>query len=313
MRIRLWYNTCVSGSAQVHPIRRALRHWRWVWRQRRNWESPGRFLLLHVLVWLGINERAVFRYQGARFRLYDTTLTHLMFFHPTRWHGAIDLALLRQLLRPGDTIVDIGANVGSHAIPLAKSLGATTQVHAFEPHPRVFAQLQANARLNRLPNLHLYNLALGDRAGEVAFTDVRSDDYNRVLPDGAGALTVPMTPLDRFEPLADAPITLLKIDVEGYEPFVLRGAEATLTRTDFLYLEANAMHACEYGVSVQDLADSLRARGWTLYRVADSATLTRLPERPTVTEWENWLATRSVDALRERLAGRGVRILPDDE
>jgi hypothetical protein len=80
--------------------------------------------LLHALVWLGINERAVFRYQGARFRLYDTTLTHLMFFHPTRWHGAIDLALLRQLLRPGDTIVDIGANVGSHAIPLAKSLGA---------------------------------------------------------------------------------------------------------------------------------------------------------------------------------------------
>jgi FkbM family methyltransferase len=269
--------------------------------------------LLHALVWLGLNERAVFRYQGARFRLYDTTLTHLMFFHPTRWHGAIDLALLRQLLRPGDTIVDIGANVGSHAIPLAKSLGATTQVHAFEPHPRVFAQLQANARLNRLPNLYLYNLALGDRTGEVAFTDVRSDDYNRVLPNGAGALTVPMTPLDDFAPLADAPITLLKIDVEGYELFVLRGAEATLTRTQFLYLEANATHACEYGVSVQALADYLRARGWTLYRVADCKTLTRLPECPAVAEWENWLAARSCDALRERLTGRGVRITPDDE
>jgi len=265
--------------------------------------------LLHALVWLGLNERVTFRYQGAHFRLYDTTLTHLMFFHPSRWHGAMNLALLRQLLRPDDTIVDIGANVGSHA----KSLGASSPVHAFEPHPRVFAQLQANAQLNRLPNLHLYNLALGDRVGEVAFTDVRSDDYNRILPDGAGALTVPMTPLDRFEPLANALITLLKIDVEGCEPFVLRGAEATLTRTDFLYLEANAIHACEYGVGVQDLADYLRVRGWTLYRVADSATLTRLPECPTVAEWENWLAARSPDALRERLAGRGMRILPDDE
>jgi FkbM family methyltransferase len=269
--------------------------------------------LLHALVWLGLNERAVFRYQGARFRLYDTTLTHLMFFHPTRWHGALDLALLRKLLRAGDTIVDIGANVGSHAIPLAKSLGATTQVHAFEPHPRVFAQLQANARLNRLPNLHLYNLALGDHAGEVAFTDVRSDDYNRVLPNGAGALTVPMTPLDDFTPLAQASITLVKIDVEGYELFVLRGAEATLTRTCFLYLEANATHAHEYGVSVQALADYLRTRGWTLYRVADSAALMRLPEVPQVAEWENWLAARSSDALHERLAGRGARIMPDDE
>jgi hypothetical protein len=71
-RVSLWYNTCVSGSAQVHPIRRALRHWRWVWRQRRAWESSGRFVLLHALGWLGLNERATFRYQGARFRLYDT-------------------------------------------------------------------------------------------------------------------------------------------------------------------------------------------------------------------------------------------------
>jgi hypothetical protein len=100
---------------------------------------------------------------------------------------------------------------------------------------------------------------------------------------------------------------------EGYELFVLRGAEATLTRTQFLYLEANATHACEYGVSVQDLADYLRARGWTLYRVADCKTLTRLPECPAVAEWENWLAARSCDALRERLTGRGVRITPDDE
>lgn len=303
----------MSGSAQVHPLRRALRHWRWVWRQRRNWELPRRFLLLHALLWLGWHERVTFRYQGARFRLFDTTLTHLMFFHPSRWHGAMDLGFLRQLLRAGDTIVDVGANVGSHAIPLAKALGTTTPVYAFEPHPRVFAQLQANAQLNHLPNLHLYNLALGDREGEVAFSDVRSDDYNRVLPTNTGALTVRMMPLDRFQPLAETPITLLKIDVEGYELFVLRGAEETLTRTEFLYLEANASHSHEYGTTVQDLASYLRTRGWTLYRVADSDTLTPLPETPAVAEWENWLAVRRPDALHERLKGSRVRILSGNE
>ncbi|MEJ5384057.1 MAG: FkbM family methyltransferase [Fimbriimonadales bacterium] len=303
----------MSGSAQVHPLRRALRHWRWVWRQRAHWESPGRFVLFHLLRALGVNERVSFHYQGARFRLFDTTLTHLMFFHASRWHGALDLRFLRKLLRPGDTIVDIGANIGSHAIPLAKSLGETTQVYAFEPHPRVFAQLQANAALNRLPNLHLYNLALGAHAGEVAFTDVRSDDYNRVAPVGAGALMAPMTPLDCFEPLATTPIDLLKVDVEGYELFVLRGAEATLTRTRFIFLEANAFNAGEYGSSVQALADYLRARGWILYRVVSSERLQRLPEAPVVDEWENWLAVRSEDALRERLTGQGVAILSDDE
>lgn len=262
---------------------------------------------------LGVNERVSFHYQGARFRLFDTTLTHLMFFHASRWHGAQDLGFLRKLLRPDDTIVDIGANVGSHAIPLAKALGETTQVYAFEPHPRVFAQLQANAVLNRLPNLHLYNLALGAHTGEVAFTDVRSDDYNRVAPVGAGALTVPMTPLDCFEPLAAVPIDLLKIDVEGYELFVLRGAEATLMRTRFVFLEANAFNVGEYGSSVQALVDYLRARGWILYRVVNSEALQRLPESPTVAEWENWLAVRSEDALRERLTGQGVAILSDDE
>jgi FkbM family methyltransferase len=270
-------------------------------------------LALHALRELGLHERVTFRYHGARFRLFDTPLTHLMFFHSSRWHGAQDLRLLRCLLRCGDTVVDVGANVGSHAIPLARTLGASTQVHAFEPHPRVFAYLQANAALNRLTNLRLYNLALGDCEGEVAFTDVRSDDLNRVAIHSTGALTVPMKPLDCIETLVNEPITLLKIDVEGYELFVLRGAEATLARTRFLYLEANATHTQEYGITVLDLAGYLWARGWILYRVSGGDTLTRLPESPEVADWENWLATRDGDALRQRLAGCGFRIVPEDE
>ncbi len=261
-----------------------------------------------------MHEMVTFRYAGARFRLYNTPLTQLMFFHASRWHGAHDLRILLKLMRPGDTIFDLGANVGSHAIPLAKALGATTQVYAFEPHPRIFGYLKANAALNRLPNLHLYNLALSNTEGELCFTDLYTDDLNRVIvhePNGAGALRVLSKRLDSLE-CAHQPITLLKVDVEGYELFVLQGAERTLQQTDFLYLEANEKNAAEYGYSVRLLANFLRERGWRLYRLCDEARLEPLSLTPASTDWENWIGARSVQQLRERLSPAGISITSDD-
>jgi hypothetical protein len=105
---------------------------------------------------------------------------------------------------------------------------------------------------------------------------------------------------------------LLKIDVEGYERFVLEGAEQTLQRTDFLFIEANAENTAEYGYSVQQLADYLRARGWRLYRLSDEGQLQPLPATPIVTDWENWVGTRAAPLLRERLAPAGIDVPIDD-
>jgi FkbM family methyltransferase len=227
-----------------------------------------------------------FEYFGARFRLFNTSVSQVMFYNPSRWHGARDMCFLRKLVRAGDTIVDIGANVGSHAIPLAKALGTTSPVYAFEPHPRTFAYLQANAALNQLPNLHLYNFALGESEGEVAFTDEKSDDLNRVSTHGSGAIIVPVKPLDSIECLDQAAITLLKVDVEGYELFVLRGASKALQRTEFIFLEANTRHSQEFGTTVRSCRLSARAeldalqsfRPTNLGGVARSAPCGRLGE-----------------------------------
>jgi len=292
-------------------LQRVGRNLRWGWsvlKQSRQQELPVRYMLAQLLFRLKWNERITFEFQGARFRLFRTGVSQAMFYNPSRWHGARDMRLLRKLVRPGDTIVDIGANVGSHSIPLAKMLGTTGRVYAFEPHPRTFAYLHANAALNCLPNLHLYNLALGDREGEIAFTDERSDDLNRVLLHGSGSITVPIKRLDSIESLADTAIHLLKIDVEGYELFVLRGASRTLLRTELIFLEANTRHTQEYGTTVQDLADYLKAQGWTLYRVFDPHTLVELSGASDLEDWENWLATRNVALLRERLEGQDIHL-----
>lgn len=293
--------------------RRIVRDLRWAMRERHKWASPYRFVLFRLLLQLGLHERVVFRYAGARFRLFHTRMTLLMFYDAPHWHGAHDLKILFQLLQAGDTVIDIGANVGSHCIPIAKQLDAVTQVHAFEPHPRVFGYLQTNAQLNRLPNLLLYNYALGETEGEVCFTDLFADDLNRVVreqPQDAPTLRVPMRPLDSFE-CAHQPITLIKLDVEGYELFVLRGAEQALANASLLYFEVCDAHTKQYGYTVRDLAAFLQARSWQLFEVEP---VTPLRLRPvgnfyTGEQWLNWLGVRDLDWLRGRTP---VEVLPSD-
>lgn len=222
-----------------------------------------------------------------------------MFFDAPRWHGAHDLKVLQQLLKPGDTVIDIGANVGSHCIPLARWLGHGSQVHAFEPHPRIFSYLHANAQLNRLANLHLYPYALGESEGEVEFTDLTTDDLNRVASCSADVpiIRVSMRPLDSFA-CAQQPIALIKLDVEGYEWFVLRGAERALANAQMLYLEVCDAHTAQYGYTVRDLAGFLQARGWRLYQVASAEPLRLEPVSDLYTgeQWQNWLAVRGAES-----------------
>ncbi|RMH10805.1 MAG: FkbM family methyltransferase [Armatimonadetes bacterium] len=281
-----------------------MRDWRWTIGESRKWASPWRYLAFRIARRWGIHECIRFRYAGARFYLFSTPMTQLMFFDASRWHGAHDLRVLQTLLRGGDTLIDIGANVGSHCIPLAKRLGNTTRVYAFEAHPRVFQYLQANAKLNRLTNLHLYPYALGEREGEVRFTDLHTDDLNRVASENADApvIGVPMRPLDSFE-CAQQPITLIKLDVEGYELFVLRGGEQALHQTQLLYVEVCDSHTESYGYRVRDLATFLRERGWQLYRVSSvqPLRLSVVEVEPSVAEWENWLGVRDMEWLQARI------------
>ncbi|MDW8051204.1 MAG: FkbM family methyltransferase [Armatimonadota bacterium] len=293
----------MSAAQTVPRWRQVVRDLRWALRERSKWSSPWRFVAFRCLLQLGLHEKIVFRYAGARFRLFNTRLTLLMFYDAPRWHGAYDLKVLFALLRAGDTVLDIGANVGTHCIPLAKRLGTASQVHAFEPHPRVFGYLCANMQLNRLSNLHLYNYALGETEGEVCFTDLGADDLNRVadLQQNAPTIRVPMRPLDSFE-CALRPTTLIKVDVEGYELFVLRGAERALANTQLLYIEACDAHTKRYGYTVRDLVEFLNRRGWALYQVelAEHVRLRPIADAYTGEQWQNWLGVRDLQWLQAR-------------
>jgi FkbM family methyltransferase len=140
-------------------------------------------------------------------------------------HEFADMAFVLHFLRPGDLFADIGANVGSYTVLASGVRGARTA--AFEPDPEAAAALRRNVALNHLEGLvAVREMALGAAPGEARLT-VGLDTTNRIVAAGAGpARTVRMDTLDRALD-GQAPI-LAKLDVEGYESEVLRGAAVTL-------------------------------------------------------------------------------------
>lgn len=149
-------------------------------------------------------------------------------------------AFLRQLIRPGDVIVEVGANIGTHTVPLARQVGPTGIVFAFEPQPVVYQTLCANVALNSLSNVECCAMAVGDHAGDIGLPSVDYDASNNfggisLSPDAAGR-RVPLVRLDDMLELSK--LRLLKIDVEGMEKPVLDGARETILRhRPALYVE----------------------------------------------------------------------------
>lgn len=161
-----------------------------------------------------------------------------------------EIGLLSQLVRPGDDVIDVGANVGAHTLALAARVAARDgaragEVHAFEPQPQIFQLLAANCVLNEVGNVHLYNEGCGRQRGEI---DIAEPDYAgtqnfgglslQALAQGASARRrrIQVRPLD--ETYDGKTLRLVKIDVEGMEAEVLAGAARIIARfRPALYVE----------------------------------------------------------------------------
>ena len=179
-------------------------------------------------------------------------------------HEVQDMGFVLHLLRPGDFFLDVGANVGSYTVIGAGAVGA--RVMAVEPIPSTFAHLSRNIILNGLSGLvSMKCLGLSDRAGTIRFTrDL--DTVNHVLAENeqTPSIDVPITTLDELIGV-EIPV-MIKIDVEGHELSVLRGAERTLnaSKLSAVVLEVNGSGK-RYGIADETLIDHMRAHGFSPY------------------------------------------------
>jgi FkbM family methyltransferase len=150
-----------------------------------------------------------------------------------------ELDLFTQFISPGAVVLDIGANIGAHTVPLAQLVGPGGVVVAFEPQPVLYQILCANVVLNSIPNVLTYAMALGDCEGECLIPVL---DYSQ--PNNFGGIgmdmveegdTVPLGMLDGFQLER---VDFIKLDVEGFESKVLEGATNTIERCrPIMYIE----------------------------------------------------------------------------
>jgi FkbM family methyltransferase len=148
--------------------------------------------------------------------------------------------------RAGSTAIDVGANVGLFTVPLARAVGPRGRVVAIEPDAENVARLEANLRLNRLGNVLVERVAAGDGDGEIELHLANDPAFHSTVEVHAGrgvgrALRVPVTRLDTIWMRLGRPaVSAIKVDVEGAELAVLRGAETLVRETrPALLLEAS--------------------------------------------------------------------------
>lgn len=233
-----------------------------------------------------------------------STGRQLLYFWLTRWpplyllleamrpRGNWDKRVYLSFVKRGDTVLDIGANFGSHTILFSHLAGRAGRVIAFEPVSASFAALEETVeRRARFRNIRLLQYAIGNPAiaKETAFVNVPGGDYGQasLRIQAAGSweqnpeitrYPVTVLALDGVDEVAGlARIDFVKIDVEGGELDAIKGADRTLkAHLPLLYCELYDKWAASFGYSPTDLIGFVHSLGYTHARILSKRKIHRL-------------------------------------
>jgi FkbM family methyltransferase len=145
-------------------------------------------------------------------------------------YAEIEFELLAKYIKPGHVVIEAGANIGTHTVPLAKLVGNAGRVLAFEPQRIINQMLCGNLAINAIWNVSVQQVALSDRIGMMAVPPV---DYSAPGNFGAVSLSdyegepVAATALDSYELRR---CDFIKMDIEGMEEVALKGAAKTIAK-----------------------------------------------------------------------------------
>jgi FkbM family methyltransferase len=143
-------------------------------------------------------------------------------------------AMMLRLIGPRDTILDVGANVGWYSLNFAKQC-PLARIHAFEPIPQTFKQLEGNVVLNHVQNVQTHNIGLSNREDTLTFYYYAAGSGNASSANLADdpttqVISCAVTTLDTYCDNAGLPVDFIKCDVEGAELLVFQGGHRTIAR-----------------------------------------------------------------------------------
>lgn len=215
---------------------------------------------------------------GKRFKFYLGDRVGEMWFEGGGDTPEIDF-LFEHMVRPGDVVFECGAHHGELTVLFAHGVGPEGKVVAFEPVPGNVDILHRQLALNGIDNTEIVHAAVGSEAGEIQMTDESNAQVNM---DGPG-IRVPVVSLDEYRHLNP---TLLKIDVEGFEAELLKGAQRLLETRPRISLEIHTPSLVRYGTSPEEILDLVNWESYTWQR--------QFPGEEQIVPWEGESITRTI-------------------
>jgi FkbM family methyltransferase len=222
---------------------------------------PFRFILAKILIGLKLSKFFKIKMNDGYFiNFVDSALSISYFVNKSERYT--DVILLKDMLRHGNVVVDIGANIGTVTLPASKFVGNKGKVYSFEPHPKTFTFLQENVKSNKLDNIELFCLGCGNKHEILKFTSLRGDDQNKISEQGN--IEIKVVTLDSV--LTDN-VDLLKIDTEGWELNVLQGSLNLLKNTKAVFIEFNTSNNILNGIESKEIIKLLYENSFSLFTI----------------------------------------------
>jgi len=231
------------------------------------------------------------------------------FFLPARWQGAgttiifavgaqyeRELTYLHRFLTPGMVVVDGGASCGIYTVVAARLIGASGRVLSFEPGAESFSVLKKNIQLNRLANVQAHCAALSDRDGtaQLYHHEHGPNSFSLGHPERTAIRSeqVATLSLDEVFRKEDASrLGFIKLDVEGAEELVLRGAEGIIAKSSpTILFEVNTAATKQLGLHPYGAWELLKIWGYRFFSFAGCEDLRELDERPSSFPIQNVIA-----------------------
>lgn len=220
-----------------------------------------------------------------------------------------EINFLKKILKKDDYFIDIGANIGLFSINASRIIGENGKIISFEPSPVTFSRLKENIDLNNFKNVDIRNIGISDKKGELTLnisetghdawdtfaTNIDKKMFNKCT-------TVPVHTLDEeLKEFDKEKIALVKIDVEGWEKFVLHGAKDFLTKYEpVLMVEFTENNTEAAGYNVLEIYDIMNTFGYQWYKYINGNLVPEKRNKRYI--YDNLIAIKNLQKVNNRLS-----------
>ena len=234
-----------------------------------NHPNKLKYFLCRLLLRTNLGRFLKIKRNGYTVRLSENNVASEMFIQGKNFYHDEE-KFIKSLIKNDSTFIDIGANIGNLSLAAANIIN-DGKIIAIEAHPKTYRSMLQNINDNA-KNIDAYNLAVGDESGEIYLTDFSADDCNHISKENINNnVAINIDTIDNILGYDVGKIDLLKIDVEGFELMVLKGAKITLSKTKYIYFELWDKLTEKFKYSGSEIIDLLRKHNFKIFNLNNFA------------------------------------------